>query len=105
MSSLMVEVSTSPKVPIIPQFPSKTMSVAEQKVLRDWHDNYRQPVVQVTVRNQTTKDNVGTLPLYPYTKPQPTPQPLSFSFTYEISVPGQDSLNCNADLFFSPELF
>ena len=55
------------EVPVIPQLPSKTMTVAEQKVLRDWRDNYGQPVVQVTIRNQTTKDNVGTLPLYSYT--------------------------------------
>ena len=89
------------KVPIIPQFPSKTMSIAEQKVVRDCCDNYGQPVVQVTVRNQTTKDNVGTLPLYSYTRPQPKPQPLSFSFAREISVLGQDGLNCNADLLFS----
>ena len=61
------------EVPIIPQLPSKTMSVAEQKVLRDWRDNYGQPVVQVTVRNQTMKENIGTLPLYSYTRPQPTP--------------------------------
>lgn len=81
------------------------MSVAEQKVLRDWRDNYGQPVVQVTVRNQTTKDNVGTLPLYSYTRPQPTPQPtpqpLSFSFPSETTVTGQDGLNYNADLLFS----
>ena len=89
------------EVPVIPQLPSKTMSVAEQKVLRDWRDNYGQPVVQVTVRNQTTKDNVGTLPLYSYTRPQPTPQPLSFSFPSETTVTGQDGLNYNADLLFS----
>ena len=63
------------EVPVI-QLPSKTMPVAEEKVLRNWRDNYGQPGVQVTVRNQTMKDNVGTLPLYSYTRPQPSTAPL-----------------------------
>ena len=56
-------------VPNIPQLPRKSMTSPDQRILRDWRDNYGQPVVQVTVRNQSTKDNVGTLPLYAYTKP------------------------------------
>ena len=54
------------------------MLPADQRVLCDWRDNYGQSVPQVTVRNQSTKDNVGTLPLYSYTQPAPTPQPLTF---------------------------
>ena len=90
-------------IPIIPQLPTKNMSIADQKVLRDWRDNYGQPVVQVTVRNQTTKDNVGTLPLYSYTRPQPTPQPLSFSISRDISAPRQHGVNSNADVLFSSQ--
>ena len=63
----------------IPQLPAKSTLPADQRILRDWRDNYGQPVIQVTVRNQSTKDNVGTLPLYAYTTPQPKPQPLSFT--------------------------
>ena len=46
--------------------------------LRLERDNYGQSVPQVTVKNRSTKDNVGTLPLYSYTQPAPTPQPLTF---------------------------
>ena len=36
-------------------------------------------VHQLTVRNQSTKDNVGTLPLFTYTTPDQPPRPLDFS--------------------------
>ena len=62
----------------IPQLPLKSMPPADQRILRDWRDNYGQSVPQVTVRNWSTKDNVGTLPLCSYTQPAPTPQPLTF---------------------------
>ena len=93
-------------VPVIPQLPTKSMPIDDQKVLRDWRDNYGQPVAQVTVRNQSTKDNVGTLPLYSYTRPQPIPQPLSFSFPTETSSSRQGSLHSNvsnAELLFSSQ--
>lgn len=41
-------------VPIIPQLPTKSMRTGDQKILRDWRDNYGQPVTQLTVRNQST---------------------------------------------------
>ena len=66
------------EVPSIPQLPLKSMLPADQRVLCDWRNNYGQSVPQVTVRNQSTKDNVGTFPLYSYTQPAPTPQPLTF---------------------------
>lgn len=88
-------------IPMTPQ-PTKNMSIAEQKVLRDWHEKYRQPVVQVTVKNPTTKDNIGTLPLYSI-RPQPTPQPLSFSIWHDISAPRQHNLNSNADVLCSSQ--
>lgn len=66
-------------VPNIPELLAKSMLPSDQRILPDWRDNYDQPVVQVTVRNQSRKDNVGTLPLYAYTTPQPKPRPLSFT--------------------------
>ena len=71
---------------MIPQFPTKNMSIADQKVLCDWRDNYGQPVVQVTVRNKKKS-------LYSYTRPPPTLQPLSFSIFHDISAPRQHGLN------------
>ena len=55
-------------------------------MMRDWRDNFGKPVRQLTVRNQSTKDNVGTLPLYAYTTPDPPPRPLDFSATNEITA-------------------
>ncbi|KAL9978526.1 hypothetical protein ACROYT_G016052 [Oculina patagonica] len=66
------------EIPSIPQMPLKSMPPVDQKILCDWRDNYGQSVPQVTVRNQYTKDDVGTLPVYSYTQPAPTPQPLTF---------------------------
>ena len=71
-------------IPMMPYLPTKNMSLADQKVLRDWRNNYGQPVVQVTVRNQMTKDNVGTLSLYSSTTAQPTLKPLSFFISRDI---------------------
>lgn len=90
-------------VPIILQLPTKSKSIGDQKVLRDWRDNHGQPVAQVTVRNQFTTENVETLPLYSYTRPQPTPQPLSFALSSGTATPRQDNLNSNADVFFSSQ--
>ena len=55
-------------------------------MMRDWRDNFGKPVRQLTVRNQSTKDNVGTLPLYTYTTPEPLPRPLDFCTTNEITA-------------------
>ncbi len=91
----------------IPQLPRKSLTSSDQRVLRDWRDNYGQPVVQVTVRNQSMKDNVGTLPLYAYTKPQPKPQPLLF--TQASHVPATNGTDNTAtscqplnDILFPP---
>ena len=85
-------------IPKIPKISTVKMSNENQRLLRDWRDNYGQPVRQVTVRNQSTKDNVGTLPLYSYTKPQPTPNPLLFA---EPAVPisWQDRRRSNCILY------
>jgi len=65
---------------------SVEMSKENQKMMRDWRDNFGKPVRQLTVRNQSTKDNVGTLPLYAHTTPDPLPRPLDFSATNEITA-------------------
>ena len=38
------------------------------------------------VRNQSTKDNVGTLPLFAYTTPDQPPRPLDFSTTDDLTA-------------------
>ena len=48
---------------------------------------YGQSVPQKTVRNMSTKDNPGTLPINLYAQVQPTTTPLDFS---KIAEKGQD---------------
>ena len=45
-------------------------------------------VHQLTVRNQSTKDNVGTLPLFAYTTPDQPPRPLDFSTADDLTARG-----------------
>ncbi len=83
------------EVPSIPQLPGKSMSLGDQRVLCDWRDNYGQSVPQVTVRNQSTKDNVGTLPLYSYTQPAPVPQPLAFLTSGDVEAHSDNNSTAN----------
>ena len=53
--------------------------------MRDWRDSFGKLVRQLTVRNQSTKDNVGTLPLFAYSMPDPPPRPLDFSITDDLA--------------------
>ena len=41
---------------------------------------------QLTIRNQSTKDNVGTLPIFAYATPDPPQQPLNFSAMVDQSA-------------------
>jgi len=54
------------------------MTKEDKQLMRDWRDYYGKPVRQLMVRNQSTKDNVGTLPIFAYTTPDLLPQPLNF---------------------------
>ena len=80
------EAPKSTKIPFrdLPSMPypaSMEMSKEGQKMMRDWRDNFGKPVRQLTVRDQSTKDNVGTLPLYAYTTSDPLSRRLDFSAT------------------------
>ena len=57
------------------------MAKDHQTLMRDWRDSFGKPVRQLTVQNQSTKDNVGTLPLFAYSTPDPPPRTLDFSIT------------------------
>ena len=52
-------------------------------MMRDLRDNFGKPVCQLTDCNQSTKDNVGTLPLYAYTTADPLSRTLDFSAANE----------------------
>lgn len=66
-------------LPTIPKPSSVEMNKEEMKIIRDWRDSYGKPVRQLTVRNQSTKDKVGTLPLYAYSAPDTEPKPIDYS--------------------------
>ena len=73
-------------------FPSSVkMSKEDQKLMRDWRDSYGKPIRQRTVRNQTTKDNVGTLPLFAYTAAPPTPKPVDFGEVLHVRPGDEDN--------------
>ena len=55
--------------------------------MRDWRMKYGQSDPQKTVRNMSTKDNPGNLPINLYAQVQPTITPLDFS---KITEDGQD---------------
>ena len=67
------------ELPSIPFPTSIEMAKEDQTILRDWGDNFGNPVRQLTVRNHSTKDNIGTLPIFAYATPDPPQQPLNFS--------------------------
>ena len=54
--------------------------------MRDWRVSSGKPVRQLTVRNQSTKTNVGTLPLFAYTTPDQPSRPLDFSTTDDLTA-------------------
>ena len=46
-------------------FPSSVkISKQDERLMIDWLDSFGKPVRQWTVQNQTTKDNIGKLPLF-----------------------------------------
>ena len=65
---------------------SVEMAKDDQRLMRDWRDSFGKPVRQLTIRNQSTKDNVGTLPLFAYTTPDQPPRPLDFSTTDDLTA-------------------
>ena len=60
------------------------MTKEDQQLMRDRRNTYGKPVRQLTVRNQSTKDNVGTLPIFAYTTP--------FKFLYLDQPASKDML-------------
>ena len=67
------------ELPSTPFPTSIEIAKEDQTILRDWGENFGKPVRQLTVRNQSTKDNIGTLPIFAYATPDPPQQPLNFS--------------------------
>ena len=67
--------------------PPKAHKLSEKQVseMRNWRAMHGQSVPQKTVRNMTTKDNPGTLPINLYAADAPTVQPLNFAVLSEAA--------------------
>ena len=67
--------------------PPKAHKLSEKQVseMRNWRAMHGQSVPQKTVRNMTTKDNPGTLPINLYAADAPTAQPLDFAVLSEAA--------------------
>ena len=57
---------------------SAQLTKSQVQQMRDWRITHGQSVAQKTVRNMSTKDNPGTLPINLYLTEQPTSQPFDF---------------------------
>ncbi|CAB3999570.1 Hypothetical predicted protein [Paramuricea clavata] len=68
--------------------------------IRDWRMKYGQSVPQNTVRNMSTKDNPGTLPINVYAQTQPASEPLDFSKITENGTPQTDTHHVNTHNLF-----
>ena len=55
------------------------LTKSQVQQMRDWRMKYGQSVPQNTVRNMSTKDNPGNLPINLYAQAQPASEPLDFS--------------------------
>lgn len=66
-------------LPRMPQPDSCVLTNEQLDRMRQWRAEYGQSVPQKTVRNMTTKDNPGTLPINLYERPQASVKPLDFT--------------------------
>lgn len=74
------KVNTSYKdLPRMPLPPRVSLSTTQMDSLRQWRAEFGQSVRQVTVRNQSTKDKPGTLPMNVYTSQLPKPKLVNFT--------------------------
>ena len=55
------------------------LTKSQVQQMKDWRMKNGQSVPQNTVRNMSTKDNPGTLPINLYAQAQPASEPLEFS--------------------------
>ena len=63
---------------------SAQLTKPQVQEMRDWRIKHGQSVPQKTVRNMSTKDNRGTLPINLYLTEQPTSQPFDFGKIGEV---------------------
>ena len=73
----------------IPKFPKpacKILSPEDKHLLDDYKKCYLEGVRQRNIRAQTTKDSVGTLPLYVYQKKHPRAEVVDFAEIFSVQL-------------------
>ena len=86
LHSSLVQVCTTTYYNDLPKLcPPKAHKLSEKQVseMRNWRPLYGQSVPQKTVRNMTTKDNPGNLPINLYAADSLTVQPLDYTECWE----------------------
>jgi len=63
---------------------SAQLTKPQVQEMRDWQIKHGQSVPQKTMRNMSTKDNPGTVPINLYLTEQPTSQPFDFGKIGEV---------------------
>ena len=91
---------------------SAQLTKSQVQQMRDWRIKHGQSVAQKTVRNMSTKDNPGTLPMNLHLTEQPTSQPFDFGKVGEVQGETTETLviarrergrrKGSSDLFNSP---
>ncbi len=66
------------EIPKIDKTPAKTITDEEKNLIEDWRKSFVQSVRQITIRQQTTKSNSGTLPIFAYGTKQSNLSDLDF---------------------------
>ena len=73
--------------------------------MRKWgNEEFGQSVCQVTVRNKTTKDNPGTLPINGYIAKSSDPKPVDFSYI-SLTTPSKEKYPRPANALFQKRSF
>ena len=77
------------RLPVMPKpSPNNAVSTLQLAEMRKWREEYGQSVRQVTVRNKSTKDNPGTLPINCYVEKTTHARPVDFEHLQETTQQG-----------------
>ena len=77
------------RFPVMPKpSPNNAVSTLQLAEIRKWREEYGQSVRQVTVRNKSTKDNPGTLPINCYVEKTTHARPVDFEHLQETTQQG-----------------
>eukprot|EP00794_Sanderia_malayensis_P005937 gene5937-6626_t len=83
----------------------RALSARQVNEMRNWRAMYGQSVPQKTVRNMTTKDNLGTLPINLYAANSPPVEPLDSSALSQAPAVGTPQTNSRPETLYEQGQF